>query len=349
MGGYTQTTLRDANGAIVGYQPITADNPYVSGGIIPPQTTIQKLSDAGIGPSQNFLDIQNRYAQQHYANVGSGGTVLSKTPPYQTYDTRNAVGILATVVGDDEKNPRGTVDPHFEKIIQNSNPLYADWKMPDSMKSKDAAGNIDWGIHTDKGSVTSAITPQKIGSTDSNPSTVPPKEITYTSGQPAWTGSLANNNSSLKTNVSPSPTGGLLMPVLTGKTLFDQPTPNTWNIIPQKRSSIPDNIGGSGTFDNYLSNEMAKVQKGLSGSEYNPEGYSNDPYPYSIPDNIGSFGSKKHIQKPKTHKKGLVKTPKYEINIDDILYGKTKKGTHKPTKKPKKQIKKTSEPKLWGI
>lgn len=87
MGGYTQTTIRDINGNIIGYKPVTESDPFVSGGVVDRSNSL-------------YNQLLGQYNQQHFANVSSSGVVLNQT--YQP--TRNpgsyadnAVGIVQQV------------------------------------------------------------------------------------------------------------------------------------------------------------------------------------------------------------------------------------------------------------
>jgi hypothetical protein len=64
MGGYTQTTIRDANGNIIGYAPVTDTTPYVPGGVVDTSNS-------------QYNQILRAYDQQHYATVGSSPTTYN--------------------------------------------------------------------------------------------------------------------------------------------------------------------------------------------------------------------------------------------------------------------------------
>jgi len=123
MGGYTQTTLRDVNGNIVGYQPVTEEHPYVAGGIV-------------TKPSQNYQDIITQYNQINPGNQS------------QPVNSSNALGIVQEIYA--TTGGKGKIDPGFEKVIQKDYPNFTfNTKQLSDMIPRDVEGNIDYGIHTE--------------------------------------------------------------------------------------------------------------------------------------------------------------------------------------------------------
>ena len=99
MVGETGTPIKDVNGNIVGYVPVTVQNPYNPGGI----TLSSKL---------NYPNMIQQYNQQNYANVmGSGGSGLTTSPQSLLASNpgayaSNTLGIIQQSLNDNELNVR---------------------------------------------------------------------------------------------------------------------------------------------------------------------------------------------------------------------------------------------------
>jgi hypothetical protein len=134
MGGYTQTTVRDALGNVVGYVPNEAiGGEYVSGGLTTTQATaIRNLwAEKGATPTElsgaGLTDYTN-YENQLFKHVAANPASVRYNP--SGFDTSNALGIAQMVAGATYKPPTetegakfvssqaGRLDPSFEEKLK---------------------------------------------------------------------------------------------------------------------------------------------------------------------------------------------------------------------------------------
>jgi hypothetical protein len=329
MGGYTQNTIRDPNGNIIGYAPVTAERPYSSIGISYDPADFPELTEADYergyvmsGPdpdnpnapytpvkievnrpvSQRYMDLQNAYDWQHTANVSSSGTTYY---PRAEFKPENNPGSNARsielLVGRDNLDPYilKKLDPNYDLkqgLLDAATKSYP--KAQVSVKP------------SDKPSIEGTYTPTK----DFPTSTQTPKPRMV---------SLFGVPTQLPQSKNPVMLSGLwTLPSAINAAA------NLWsNKIQPIFSQSPIRMGQS--------NLTIPAGLGMPTTQNYNATVANPLY-------MGKYGSKSKMRKPK-QKKNL--SSEMDILKEMGLIQKKMKKQIKSVKKPKKQ----KEPMFWGI
>lgn len=360
MGGYTQTTIRDSKGNIIGYMPVTESTPYVPGGIT---DTSKSLYNQKI----------QQYDEQHFATLNTNPTASQTfNPQYKV--TPNILEGGATGIYQQVQQIGGAQNPYVaQKFVQS----FQEQSIPKPSLiglSNEALGRStiplrDNSISQQVGGGDGSVIPQNSPVISPyNPFKQPPTLLDYRQGVSQQTPLISTPPQQplpsqkmiggiglvddLITHAMYKPNPTLSLSPLTRDPIMDRGinvTSSWWTDINKTRPTLQteNNISPLG-YQNTSSyqNEVSALLTNPNASLDNIDLY-NFTQTKKKPTPIGSFGSKskKQCNKHSKKKKELKQISESDILKEIGVSDKPKSKTRMKTKK-KKQGKK---PMFWGI